>query len=318
MYLICDWDDEVAHYNLPPHHRDEFKKICELSGLDLLFCRRQEQWPDLDRIVAYVGNRPEPEILHSNSLRWIHFGSVGTDRISSTEASKKGVVITNARGIFDDAVATHIVSRILNRLIPRIEVTSLSSFDRISWETLSNKTESCLVHVLGNGPIAQRLCALLSCLNLRVKAYTKNPSKYDQAYDVLPIDQEPKDHNGENIVINLLPSTEGTSNLVSEYFLSRFSSIYYYLNVGRSQTESLIGIINLMRSDRIKYAGWDVIRDKAICLTLAQEFGQRVEFTPHIAAFSSDHWRRSFSLLLYNMKCFLEGDFKSMENRVNA
>jgi lactate dehydrogenase-like 2-hydroxyacid dehydrogenase len=321
MYLICDWEDSVAQYNLPSYYRAKLEEICDSAGINLVFCSHQDQWPEVDQIVAYVGNRPEAEILLSTSLQWIHFGSVGTDRISSSEASKKGVVITNSQGIFDEAVALHAVSRLLNRLIPRYELQKQFDFNRTSWEQITIKAGSSLFHVLGNGPIAQRLCMMLVTLGLKVRAYTRTPSKYDVPYDVVHFDhfdQEEEEVNRRNFVINLLPACDGTAGFVGSSFLKRFSSIYYYLNIGRPQTESLSDIRTLMRSRIIEYAGWDVIRDKDVCVALKDEFNQRVDFTPHIAAFTDDHWSSSFELLQKNINCFLLKDYKSMDNRVNA
>lgn len=318
MYLICDWEDRVAHYNLPLYYRSKLKEICDSAGINLVFCSHQGQWPDVNQVLAYVGNRPEAEILLSTSLKWIHFGSVGTDRISSSEASKKGVVITNSRGIFDEAVALHTVSRLLNRLIPRHELQKQFDFNRTSWEQSTIKAGSSLFHVLGNGPIAQCLCIMLVNLGLKVRAYTRTPSKHDMPYDVVHFDHEDEELNDRNFVINLLPAAEGTEGFVTTSFLKKFSSIYYYLNIGRPHTESLSDISTLMRSGIIEYAGWDVIRDKDVCLALKHEFNQRVDFTPHIAAFTTDHWSASFELLLKNINCFLAKDYKSMDNQVNA
>ena len=318
MYLICDWEDSVAHYNLPLYYRAKLKEICDSAGINLVFCSHQGQWPDVNQVLAYVGNRPEAEILLSTSLQWIHFGSVGTDRISSSEASKKGVVITNSQGIFDEAVALHTVSRLLNRLIPRHELQKQFDFNRTSWEQSTIKAGSSLFHVLGNGPIAQCLCIMLVSLGLKVRAYTRTPSKYDMPYDVVHFDHEDEELNDRNFVINLLPAAEGTEGFVTTSFLKRFSSIHYYLNIGRPHTESLSDISTLMRSGIIEYAGWDVIRDKDVCLALKHEFNQRVDFTPHIAAFTTDHWSASFELLLKNLNCFLAKDYKSMDNQVNA
>lgn len=318
MYLVCDWEDNVAHYNLPLQYRKRFEEMCSVVGIALVFCRTRDEWPDLHKIVAYVGNRPESEILHSTSLKWVHFGSVGTDRLDSRVASEQGVMITNSQGIFDNAVALHGLARVLNRLVPKCGLRAGSAFNRESWEESTTKADDAFFHVLGNGPIAQRLCIMLSSLGLSVRAYTRAPSKYDLPYEVVKYDQRSESNGGKSFVINLLPASEDTNRLVSASFLQKFGSIQYYLNIGRPNTESLDDIRALMLSGTIEYAGWDVLRDERICLALKSQFNDRVDFTPHVAAFTTDHWSASFELLKGNLSCFLSGDFASMQNRVNA
>jgi phosphoglycerate dehydrogenase-like enzyme len=192
-----------------------------------------------------------------------------------------------------------------------------TDFSRSNWEKETVKTGSSNFHVIGNGPIAQSLCIKLFNLGFKVKAYTRNPSKYNMPYKVVDFDYNEKGKDNRNIIINLLPSNKDTIEFIGSSFLTKFSSIYYYLNIGRPQTESLNDIRKLMRLGIIKFAGWDVIRDKEVCLSLKEEFNQRVDFTPHVAAFTSDHWDLSFELVQKNINSFLLKDYKSMVNQIN-
>jgi hypothetical protein len=65
-------------------------------------------------------------------------------------------------------------------------------------------------------------------------------------------------------------------------------------------------------------AGWDVIRDQDTVSTLTREFGDRLDFTPHTAAFARDHWGDSFDLLERNLMFFKTQEFELMENLVNG
>lgn len=319
MYLVCDWKDQLNHYHLPSYYRRELLSLCRLLGLELAFCSDASEWPDLNKIKVYVGNKPEVDLLRSSSLRWIHFGSVGTDRIDSNRAKELGITITNSRGIFDDAVSLHSLSRLLNRLVPSQNFSAGSAFDRNHWEQCTIKSNSAMFHVLGHGPISQRLCLMLSALGLDVKAYTRSPHHYNAVYDVVHFDYEKKsDDASNNFVINLLPATSDTLNFADNLFFKKFTNIFYYLNVGRPQTESLSDIQDLLRTGFIRSAGWDVIRDYNTVSTLTREFGERLDFTPHIAAFARDHWDNSFGLLQRNLMLFKTQEFELMENIVNG
>lgn len=319
MFLVCDWQDHVNHYNLPDYYREELRVLCKSVGLELVFCENKEEWPDLNKIRVYVGNKPEAELLQSSTLEWIHFGSVGTDRINSRESKELGLTVTNARGVFDDAVGIHALSRIFNRLVPIESALNSKIFNRTNWEKITTKSNEAIFHILGHGSISQSLCSMLLNLGLNVRAYTRSPNNYDAVYDIVHLDYDNKrDAQYNNFVINLLPANKETTEYVNKAFFGKFTSIYYYLNIGRPQTESLSDIKDLMRTGFICNAGWDVIRDQRVFNNLKSEFGARVDCTPHIAAFTIDHWKKSFELLKRNLIFFKAKDFQSMENRVNV
>ena len=67
-----------------------------------------------------IGNRPHNKLLNLETLKWIHFGSVGVDKIDLKSISKN-VLITNA-GIFDKSVSHMAFCKIFELLNANLDI----------------------------------------------------------------------------------------------------------------------------------------------------------------------------------------------------
>ena len=62
-----------------------------------------------DDTEVYWGNRIVPSIIeNSTSLKWVHFGSTGTNRIHACEKARD-LIVTNSRGLVTPEMTTSIV-----------------------------------------------------------------------------------------------------------------------------------------------------------------------------------------------------------------
>ena len=61
-----------------------------------------------DDVVAYFGNLPSEEMLATfKNLQWVHFGSVGIDKLSKNFIKNHSLTITNSAHTNSSAVTTY-------------------------------------------------------------------------------------------------------------------------------------------------------------------------------------------------------------------
>ena len=111
--ILCDWIDEVSHYNLPKDMRAALMKKCAEYNLKLEFIEKSEEIARPE-VVACLGNKfTQKDVQCFENIRWIQFGSIGTDKIPRTYAKERNLIVTNARGVFESTVARHAIYLIL-------------------------------------------------------------------------------------------------------------------------------------------------------------------------------------------------------------
>ena len=103
--ILCDWQDTLYHYNLPKNILKKINNLCKDNNHKFILSHDITKSHLNNKVVAYIGNRPSNDLLNIKSLKWIHFGSVGVDKIDINKAKKKNIFITNAKGIFDKSVS---------------------------------------------------------------------------------------------------------------------------------------------------------------------------------------------------------------------
>ena len=309
--ILCDWIDEVSHYNLPMDMGAALKKKCAEYNVRLEFIKNSEEVARPD-VVACLGNKfTQKDLQFFKNIRWIQFGSIGTDKIPRAYAKERNLLVTNARGVFEAAVARHTLYLILDTIIRK---PSRPQFNRKSFEIMNDYTWPTIKFlILGTGPIAQLVAKYLNNMDLDTFIINRHNSKHP----LEPIETHEsisRFQNEDVAIINLLPANDN-QKFVDKDYLSRFSNIISYVNVGRIETENTEDVINLLSLGTIKNAAWDVIRDQDLHNVLINQFCDRVVMTPHVASFNAGHWSQLAELVSFNLHCFLANRITQMKNR---
>ena len=314
--IFCDWHDVLSHYNLPKIYLSKISNMCKENNHKFVLSHDLDDVYLDSHIVAYIGNRPHNKLLNLETLKWIHFGSVGVDKIDLKKASQKNILITNARGIFDKSVSHMAFCKIFELLNANVDMEI--NFNRKYWEEKSIRLNDCVINILGYGGIAKSLVELLIPVGCKINVFTKNSnnhlhSDFFSLYDYSLIKNISKDQKN-SILINLLPLFDETHSFISNEIIYYFEDILAYLNLGRLDTENHNDIIDALNNNKIKKAYWDVIRDEDKVRELRNIFDDRVHFTPHISSFLYNHWNKTFELIEFNLSKFFNSEFTAMKN----
>lgn len=313
---MCDWIDELRQYNLGEPLTAELQQECERLGAEFVFCNPESLAVQDESVRAYLGNRFDTRFIELfPNLRWVHFGSVGTDRLPADRADERNIVVTNAAGLFDRSVALHAVSLLL---ASRSAAVTPRGFTRFAFESQYPRALlDTSVFILGTGGIAQQSYKNFETLGFDVHLVARSP-KIDRKPALRQILHSELSESMfyKPFVINLLPLNDTTELLVDAKYISKFGSISGYINLGRRETEVTEDILSGLRAGTVDFAAWDVVRDFSYAGKIKEEFGSKVTFTPHIAAFHHSHWETSMDLVVANLRAFVRGDYSQLRNRV--
>lgn len=316
MRILCDWVDELRQYNLGEPYIDLLERECKRLGAEITFCHPESLVGNDGSVCAYFGNRFDTRFIELfPNLRWVHFGSVGTDRLPAECANARNIMVTNAAGLFDRSVALHATSLLL---ASRSVAVTKNGFTRLAFESQYPRTmlETSLL-ILGTGGIAQQSYKNFETLGFDVHLVARSRSSDQKSAFRQILHAELADYASRRpFLINLLPINETTEYLVDSQYISKFESISGYINLGRRETEVTEDVLSGLRSGKVDFAAWDVVRDLDRVRKIKEEFGSKVAFTPHIAAFHQAHWKASADLVVANLQAFAEGNYCQLRNRV--
>lgn len=140
------------------------------------------------------------------------------------------------------------------------------------------------VTVLGAGHLGGRVAAALAQIGFNTRVWSRTPKQIPGAVSLAGDSALPRAIEDAEILINLLPLTPATENLLNAPLLAHLAPNAVLINAGRGRHVVDQAVIELLDSGRLRAAVLDVFREEP--LPHAHPFWRHpsVYITPHVAA----------------------------------
>ncbi len=218
----------------------------ELAGADILFAWRPRSGLLPDAWPA------------ATDLAWIQSGSAGVDGLLFPELVESHVVVTNARGVFDDAMAEYVLGLML--LLSKGLLGVLDRQRRAEWQPRdSERLSGQHVLVVGVGPIGRAIGRACRGFGMAVRGMGRTARPGDEVFDTIHgLDELADVVRWADFVVNVLPSAPGTARAFDARVLARMDPRARLINVGRGSTIDEGALVEALREGRIAGAALDV------------------------------------------------------------
>lgn len=265
--------------------------------------------PDADALFTW---RIEPGWLpaawdRAVRLRWIQTASAGVDTLLFPELIESDVLVTNARGVFDEPIAEWVIGAMLafatglHRSIvdqQRREWTSGRTTERLAGSRLV---------VVGPGPIGRATASRALSLGLSVTLVGRT-RRLEPFGDVLGVDQLLDAVADADHVLDALPSTHATRGAFDAAVFAAMPSTARFYNVGRGATVDEPALIDALRSGSIAGAALDVFAAEPLADDSPLWTMPNVIVSPHISGDAQGWERRVVAVFVENVRRFAAGE----------
>ena len=140
------------------------------------------------------------------------------------------------------------------------------------------------VTVLGAGHLGGRAAAMLAQLGFRTRTWSRTAKQIPGVTSFFGPDRLDESLGGSDILINLLPLTPATENLLDRRLLSLLAPAAVLINGGRGRHVVDQAVIELLDSGQLRAAVLDVFREEPLPGTHSFWSHPGVYVTPHVAA----------------------------------
>jgi phosphoglycerate dehydrogenase-like enzyme len=266
-----------------------------LDGTDILFAWR----PDRSLLPAAWP--------HASELKWIQSASAGVDGLLFPELAESHVVLTNARGVFDRAIAEYVLGLLLlfaKDLIGVLERQRRSEWRHEDTETLERKR----LLLVGVGPIGRAIGDAARSLGMLVRGVGRRPRPGDEVFGTI---LGPEDLEGAlgwaDYVVDTLPATPETHHRFDTAAFAAMNPWARFVNVGRGSTVDEAALVDAIGSGRISAAALDVFEDEPLAADSPLWGMPNVVISPHMAGDFAG-WREALvELFVENLERYLTG-----------
>lgn len=199
----------------------------------------------------------------SPRLRWINAAHAGVDYLMFPELAGSDVTVTNAGGIFDDAIAEYVLGLVLAACadLP----ASLRLQARHQWQHReTRRLAGSEVLVLGAGGIGRAITRLMTAAGTRVRCLART-RREDPEFGVIGgIDELPARLPSADFVVLALPFTPRTRHLLGPAELGLMHREAWLVNVGRGALVDEPALVRALSSDGIGGAALDVFETEPL------------------------------------------------------
>lgn len=258
----------------------------DLSNVEVLFV-----WKPLDSGVI--------DLLPN--LRWISSLGAGVDHLMTDPQIPTTVPITR---IVDPFLAQDMTNYVImgvmmyqRSMLKHLENQKFKNWDRITYQPLK-------VGVMGLGALGGHLSKKLVDLGFEVHGFSRTIKSLEhvECHDNSRLDEFLA--NSE-VLVNLLPVTPSTTDILNSGLLSKLPKGSYLINVARGNHLVESDLLDALDSGHLSGALLDVFKEEPLPVENPLWVHPKITITPHVASVTTPS--SAIDLLLENLKNLKEG-----------
>jgi phosphoglycerate dehydrogenase-like enzyme len=267
-------------------------------------------------------------LVRAPHLAWVHSATSGVERALTPAALERGLVVTNARGVFSRPIAEYVLMMILavSRRLPQL----LELQRERTWQPLEGaELRDVTVGIVGLGSIGRAVGALATAFGCRVVAVRRRPDGDggDGTGAAARGDDDGSPSLGEamldrvggpetlpellaesDFIVLAAPLTPETQDMINAETLAMVKPGAWLINVARGRLIDERALLRALRDGPLGGAVLDTFRDEPLPPLSSFYDMDNVILTPHTAWSSGRVLDRSVELFCDNLRRFAAGE----------
>jgi phosphoglycerate dehydrogenase-like enzyme len=255
------------------------------------------------------GRLPEEAFDKAGKLKWVQSIGVGFETMLYPKMIESDVVITNASGAFDSAMAEHALALTLSL------TRGITTFERMrkdrTWsrEVPVRQIDGATACVLGLGTIGRNVSSRLGALGMTViavDAQVKEPPA--GVSEIVGPDRMLEAVGKADVLIVALPLTDRTRGIVDSKCFKRMKASAIVINVARGPIINESDLIAALQAGEIAGAGMDVFEKEPLPSESPLWDMDNVIYTSHVAGLSAEGDENLKRIFSENLRRYIAGE----------
>ncbi len=278
----------------------EYEKVADIPTLI-------SEAKDADAMI--IANMPMPgEVISAcDNLKYIDVAFTGLDHVGLGAAREKGIIVTNASGYSNEAVAELVIGMAISMLrhIPETQdrVRSGGTKDGLVGCELRGKT----VGIIGYGNIGSRTGELMHAFGCNILAQSRSVHSDYPAW-VHQVSQEELLRQSDIVVLHC-PLNDSTRGMIDYGKLSMMKPSAILINVARGPVTNEDDLARALKEGKIAGAAVDVFtKEPPLPADTQMLSAPNTLLTPHIAFATKESMSLRAEIVFNNLRKWLDGE----------
>ena len=240
-------------------------------------------------------------------LKWIQAITAGVDALPLEEIARRGIRLTNGRGIHTIYMAEYAIAAMIN--LARGFHSMFRNQMQKEWNrgVPQEEIHGATVGIIGLGAIGREIARKAAFMGMRVIGVKRTRASLEDVDTVYGPEDMARVFQQSDYVINLLPATPATEKLIDHRFFGAMKPTASFINMGRGTTVNETDLIEALRNRRIKALVSDVYETEPLPAASPLWGMENVILTPHICGVSPRYMARAMEIIAHNLEVYLSG-----------
>jgi phosphoglycerate dehydrogenase-like enzyme len=238
-------------------------------------------------------------------LKWIQAISAGVDFMPLDEIRRRGIVLTNGRGIHMIHMAEYAMAAIVN--LARGFHSMFRNQLQKNWDRSVPQEEihGATVGIIGLGAIGAEIAKKAAFMGMHVIGVKRTPGPVGHVEEVYAPEDMAAVFRRSDYIINLLPYTPETEKKIDRQFFDQMKPTACFINIGRGRTVNEDDLIAALRDKKIRAMVSDVYYTEPLPPESPLWDLDNVILTPHICGVSPQYMDRAMQIIAHNVNVYL-------------
>lgn len=256
-------------------------------------------------VLITLFDRPDAKMIRrASKLKWIQALTAGVDFLPLHEIKKQDIILTNGRGIHKIHIAEYAIAAMIN--LARNFHLMFNNQLKGKWDrtVAQDEIHGNIAGILGLGSIGQEIARKASMLGMQVIGAKYNPYPLEWVDHVYGPAEIAEIFKQSDYVINLLPETPKTKDLIDKKLFALMKNSACFINLGRGSTVNQSDLIDALQTKMIRALVSDVYEKEPLPEDSPLWELENVILTPHIAGVSPKYFERALDIIRHNLHVY--------------
>ena len=268
---------------------------------------KEEHLAIADVLVTYGEDLKAHYLDNAPKLKWIFVASAGVEKMPAEAIVKRGIYVSNVRGIHKKPMTESIFAHILayKRALPFVyEKQAQRVWDKKA--KLSELNGSTAL-IIGPGAIGAEIGRILQAFDVKTIGCNRSGREIPEMDETYKIDELLEHLPKADIVISMLPSTGETKHLLKSEHFEAMKPTAMFMNFGRGNVVEESVLVKALKDGHIEHAVLDVYEVEPLPAMSELWDLSNVTLSPHFSSHSSRYVERSLEIFKPSLTMWLEG-----------
>lgn len=260
--------------------------------------------------IVMIANNPYPDevIYQAEQLKMISVAFTGIDHVGTQACKEKGIMICNAAGYSDQAVAELVIGMAIEALRNMVKADKISRNGGTSYGISGGEIGGRTVGIVGLGRIGMRCAKLFQAFGARVIAYSRTHTQEAERLGIEYKTLEEVLAQSDIISVNLPLNTQ-TRGFISTEKIKLMKPDAVFINCARGPIIDNTALAEALNEERLGYACVDVFdMEPPIPAQYPLLSAKNTLLTPHLAYITEEAMLSRAKIVFDNVIAYLDGN----------